>query len=306
MTDRPLPCAEVPSFPVQDQINRTFAQAAGLWRRVTPKRAVLFYGRALIRPGATLTWLRHLDRLAGQHDLGAPDDALLQKPLSKFLCHGLPTRRRLELVCGHFDLAATLMTPAAMAASWRGAHVPLGQVAGRTDAYALTLALADCAGGRHEGGHALALTRLSDGIELCSLKFLLIDGPQGVTAVIGGVQGSEGAKRAVIEATRDLGGLRPKEALLLVIQGLIATGGAEGCLAVASDRLTIRYRRRRRQALLKADVDAFWRDRRATPDAEFGFLVPWSGLTGNKPRDRAKRAFAELGQALRRDGGQTR
>lgn len=312
MTDRPLVSTKVPSFPVQDQIDSIAAQAAGLWRRARAKRAGLFYGRWLLRPRLTQRWLDYLESLRLRYDLGLPHDELLQKPVAKFLCHGMDEHQRLALICGHFDLAVAVMDRAILRRVWAGHEVELGQLDGRAAAYVLTLVLADCCGGRHEGCLALRLRRQSDGLDLCNMKFVLTATPQGITAIIGGVQGAQDAKRAVIDATRDLGGLRPKDAVLLAIQGLVAPCGAPGCLAVARDRLPIAYRRRRRQQMLKADNDSFWLDRRGVAEPVYGFHVPWTGLTGDKLRDRCKRRCAALGAAARADalpeggGDQTR
>jgi uncharacterized protein VirK/YbjX len=66
---------------------------------------------------------------------------------------------------------------------------------------------------------------------------------------VGGLQGAAhaDAKRAVISATRDLGGLRPKDAIMLVLKGLIAHGATAYLIAVSNSNHVINHRASKRR-----------------------------------------------------------
>jgi uncharacterized protein VirK/YbjX len=105
----------------------------------------------------------------------------------------------------------------------------------------------------------------------------------------------------MVSMTRDLSGLRPKEAALMVLQGLAAEG-AHDYFAVAHSRHPIRYRRARRQKMMVSDIDAFWRERSGEPDEIFGFKVPFSSLEGGDKRSQMKSSFFSLGKRLAEAG----
>ena len=80
-----------------------------------------------------------------------------------------------------------------------------------------------------------------------------------------------GHKRDVIDATRELHGLRPKDAILLAARAFAKAVGATSVHAVANrhhvlDRLS--------GASKHADYDAYWRERGATPGGPLGFVFP--------------------------------
>ncbi|MFK0205692.1 DUF535 family protein [Agrobacterium sp. NPDC090283] len=119
--------------------------------------------------------------------------------------------------------------------------------------------------------------------------------PPSMEIVVGGMQGPRAAKEQMVSVTRDLSGLRPKEAALMVLQGL-ACEGAGRYFAVAHSRHPIRYRRARRQKMMVSDIDTFWRERSAEPDDMFGFKVPFSNLEGEDKRSHMKLSFFNLGK----------
>jgi len=92
--------------------------------------------------------------------------------------------------------------------------------------------------------------------------------------------------------TRDLCGLRPKEAVLMVMQAYLEKD-AQSFLAISQARHPINHRRRRRQKMLLSDIDAFWNERLAMPESMFGFEVPVSRMDGSDKRNRIKKAFFE-------------
>lgn len=272
-------------------------------QRASWKRSFLFWMRFAAHPVATVRWWRYLSRFAAEHRLPPPHDALLQKPLSKFLMGDISYTRRLGFLAENFAMAADCFSADVLAGIWAGNTIEIGSISGRRDGYYCTLALADLCGGRHEGAFALRLIRTRDNAVLWTVKFIFVAQAQGDgwTVVVGGMQGVRAARQDMVAATRDLSGLRPKEALLVLMQGLMAAD-ASAYFAVSHARHSITRRRARRQKMLLADIDSFWRERCAEPDRVFGFRVPVSTLDGADKRSLVKRGFYTLAENLRKNG----
>ncbi|MGN6775205.1 DUF535 family protein [Rhizobium sp.] len=275
-----------------------------LWRiltfslRVRWKRALLFWCRFAANPLLTIRWWRFTAAFAAARELPLPHDELLQKPLSKFLVHGMPNARRLSLLVEHFSIAETIFSRDSMTRLWRGEWLEMGLVQGKSEAYACCIALADRSGGRHEGAFAIKLLRVSDQALLCTARFTFVNqGMEGrYTFVVGSMQGPRNAKQRIVEVTRDLAGLRPKEAILIVLQGLAAEGGMQHFLAVSQARHPIQYRRHVRQSMLLSNIDAFWLERSAEPEGVYGFRVPYSTILGTDRRSQSKSWFYNIGE----------
>lgn len=269
--------------------------------RVSLKRAVVFSMRLVRHPLLTARWITFLGAFAERHRLGLPHDDLLRKSIPTFFLHGASAGQRLDLLLAHFDLASEVLSRRSLIALWRGGILEMGTVSGRGENYRIELQLADCCGARHEGVFAVRLRRQSDGYILCTVGFIFVRCDDGAYSLaIGGIQGPRGeeAKRALITATRDLGGLRPKDAALLVLQGLVAEGDA-GCIhAVSNEKHVINRRRRKRRKMMVADLDAYWRDRGGVLSEPFGFRLPFADgkavREGNR-RGQSKWAFRDIG-----------
>lgn len=275
-----------------------------LWRiltlglRLRWKRALLFWCRFAANPLPTIRWWRFAATFAAENGLPPPHDELLQKPLSKFLVHGMSSSRRLLLLADHFTIAERILSRDSMTRLWKGEWLEMGAVDGRSETYICQIALADRSGGRHEGAFAVKLLRMSDKALLCTARFTFIRQGSGdcYTFVIGSMQGPRNAKQRIVDVTRDLSGLRPKEAILIVLQGLAAEGGTRHFLAVSQARHPIQYRRRRRQSLLISNIDAFWAERSAEAENIYGFKVPYSQIRGADRRSQSKAWFYQIGE----------
>ncbi|NLS16356.1 DUF535 domain-containing protein [Rhizobium sp. P40RR-XXII] len=266
--------------------------------RVRWKRALLFWGRFAANPLLTIRWWRFAATFAAERGLPPPHDELLQKPLSKFLVHGMLGSRRLSLLIDHFSIAERILSAESMTRLWCGEWLEMGFVQGRSETYACFIALADRSGGRHEGAFAVKLMRIEDKAVLCTVRFTFVSqGSQDrYTFVVGSMQGPRNAKQRIVEVTRDLSGLRPKEAILIVLQGLVTEGGIQHFLAVSQVKHPIQYRRRMRQSMMRSNVDAFWAERSAQPEGTYGFSVPFSKICGADRRSQSKMWFHGIGE----------
>lgn len=272
-------------------------QVLTLVTRTGWKRGLLFWARFVARPSVTLRWWKFAGTFAVLRGYGVPHDDLLQKPLSKFLVYGMRTSQRLHLLTEHFVIAEQILSRESMKRVWRGDVLKMGEINGRGEIYTCLLMLADRCGGRHEGAFALRLVRSRDQALLCSGRFTFVRyGLDRYTFVAGSMQSPRNAKRLIIEATRDLSGLRPKEAILMVLQGLVSEGGADHFLAISQAKHPIRYRRSRRQSMMRSNIDSFWLERNAEPEVTYGFLVPRSRTDGSGKRNQSKARFSSLGE----------
>ncbi len=276
-------------------------QVLGLGSRMTLKRSTVFCLRFLARPAMTLNWLMFLGDFARQNALGCPHDDLVRKSLGTFFVHGASARDRLKLLTNHFRIAAEVLTPDVLRALWRGHAIDVRTIEGRSESYKVQLLLADHCGSRHEGVFALRLSRARDGYALCTAGFIFVrSGYTGSSMAIGGMQGPKAtdAKRALITATRCLGGLRPKDAVLLTLQGLVSNSSSGHFMAVSNARHVINQRRRKRRRMMHADMDDYWIERGGEPDQPFGFRLPIksvAGAPGANRREHSKLAFWEAG-----------
>lgn len=291
-----------------------FSQILGLCGRLGVRQSRIFLTRFACKPVSSFKWFRFLAHFRRRHGLGCPHDDLMRKKPYKFFALGLPGHRGFDLLVDHFNLAAAGLPREMLEAAWRGRAIDIGQVTGRRDAYALTMRLSVHSGTSHEGAFSIRLTRQSDRLDLVRLSFILYPlgasplgaSPLGTgryTVAIGGLQGSKEpeAKRAVIEATRDLCGLRPKDAALLVMEGIAIGGGADHVLGVCDTRHTINYRSPEKRAPKRADMNRYWIDRGGCEGGEFGFAMPVRSRDMAAPHSRRevyKFEFLEFGKRL--------
>lgn len=275
-----------------------------LWRilsfalRARWKRGILFWLRFAANPLLTIRWWRFLAGFTAVRGFPAPHDALLQKPLSKFLVYGMRSSQRLALLVDHFLIAERILSRESLMRLWRGEWLDMGMVHGRNETYTCRIALADRFGGRHEGAFAVRLVRIRDMALLCTGRFTFLrQGSQGnYTFVIGSMQGPRNGKRLTVEATRDLSGVRPKEAILMLLQGLTVEGGVAHFFAISEAKQPIQYRRAKRRSMMLSAINAFWAERSAQPEDTYGFTVPKSATSGTDSRCRSKICFHTIGE----------
>ncbi|KXF77104.1 virK protein [Paramesorhizobium deserti] len=283
-----------------------YRQATGLALRLTVRRAAAFWLRTAFSPWLTMRWMRFLAAFTDRHVQAPPHDDLLRKSLATFLVHRMSRHRRLKLLMQHFEIAGEILCPNALQTLWQGGHVDIGTVSGRDADYRLELCLSDHCGSRHEGAYSLRLKRCDDGMSLCTASFIFVRCPgNSYSIVIGGMQGpaSSEAKRAMIAATRCLGGLRPKDAALLVLKGLMARSATPYLIAVSNARHAINQRAARRRRMMLADLDAYWIERGGVHFPQFGFRLPVDPIIGDgggSRRDISKIAFWKAGVKLLR------
>lgn len=268
------------------------------------RKAVAFALRQLAYPRLFMHWYSFLARFSAQYRLTLPHDDLIRKAVPNFFLHKATSKERLYWLQNHFAIAGRAMATEDLQSLWQGKRLRIAIIEGKQDYYDLSLCLSDHAGARHEGVFTISLSRRRDQAFLHMLSFIFTTDEKGnVTIAIGGFQGakSEYAKRYVIDTTRDLFGLRPKDALLLVAEGMAETGGADHMMAVTNDTHVINFRHAARREKLKSDLNSYWTERGGKAGGRFGFILPLRNSRVSEKttkRELCKSAFLFAGQQL--------
>ena len=123
---------------------------------------------------------------------------------------------------------------------------------------------------QREGELAIVVASQPVGRELCrlSLCFARVDGEPAF--VIGGLQGSASTfKRDVIAATRDLHGLRPKDAALLAARAMARALGFKPVHGICDAN---HVQRRLQDRAKFSRYDDYWTERGGNRSGPFGFV----------------------------------
>lgn len=146
---------------------------------------------------------------------------------------------------------------------------------------------------QREGELVIFISKSVDGDRLCRLSFCLSKINGHLCVVIGGLQGPPaGHKREVIDATRDLFGLRPKDAVFLAARAIAKALHADRVYAV-SDTHHVLARLQDRKKF--SHYDSYWRERGGEAEGPYGFTFPPLGELADtgKGRDTMKIAISE-------------
>jgi hypothetical protein len=265
---------------------RAAALARGLPACARDKAFRLLVLRAALAPNVALAWARRLRKAQRRHGLPEPPARMLMKPLRSYLTRDLRPRDRLEILVRHHDWMERTFSPAFLASYYLGEATTMARAPARKGAE-LTVALASSltVSTQREGEIAFLLFDASAAILLARLTLTYWRGADGPALVIGGLQGPAGEKRAVIEATRLLYGLRPKDAIVLAARAFARALGLP-LLAVDDARHILE---RLHGSTKQARHDAYWLERGAEPFPSLGFRFPvLQDETGGDARARTK------------------
>ncbi len=249
-----------------------------------------FWLRSLLAPRVAWSWRDHALSLYRQHGAAIPSARVLSKPLHGYLRRGLNPATRLSALVEHYRLFGAFMGADCLRDLCWGRQVELARLQGRKDStFRLFLIDATLVQTQREGECTVCLVREGSATLLSRLTFSFSTVDGRVALAIGGMQGPKaGHKREVIDATRDLHGLRPKGAALLAVRA-IADGLGSAVHAVGD---ALHVHRALPEHPKYSSYDAYWAERGAIAGGPFGFVVPpLDGLpTPKKKRDEAKTA----------------
>jgi uncharacterized protein VirK/YbjX len=232
---------------------------------------------------AHCAWSRFLLGNAERLHWAEAHPQLLWKLQRPYLQIDVPVATKLAWLRDHYEWMEGHWPVALRQALHQDGQAVLAHIqAGENAAYRLTLGVDPQFA--KEGELTLALWR--DGERLAVLAFTLHRDADGLWVVhIGCLQGAVGADSADVirTATKELQGLRPKQAVLQALYALASQQGISALRAVANAGHIYQGRRRRRERVL-ADYDAFW--------SEFGAVR--HGTTFHLPAVLERKALADV------------
>ncbi|MCO6184843.1 DUF535 family protein [Rhizobium sp. L1K21] len=252
-------------------------------KSLLPSEIKSFALRSLFSPSGTYDYIVFLRKYLGELQLPFglfPREA--SKPLKPFLTPGLRLAQRVALLKDHHEVARKCLGDTALRQLWKEGAVAILCLCGtRGRRYRLSLDIPSIS--RHEGALSFVFSELDqesgEWVLLSAITFILSDswlGDGRRALIIGGLQGSnrEGSKDAMVAATRNLGGMRPKFAVLLAVQALADLTGIVDIFAVSNQTHLINVRKRSSRKRMYADLDGYWIEQGATEDPKIGFRMP--------------------------------
>jgi uncharacterized protein VirK/YbjX len=227
--------------------------------------------RSLLAPVSAARWRRHIRALYRDVAAAPPPVRVLAKPVRRYVHRAYWPRQRLALLFEHYRWLRALFSRDFLARLYAEAPLPIVALSGRRGGeYALFVIAANVVAMQREGELAIVVAKRATGRELSrlSLCFARVDGEPAI--VVGGLQGPAGIfKRDVIDATRDLYGLRPKDAALLAAR---AMGRALGFNALHGICDANHVLRRLQNKTKFSRYDDYWLERGGKRDGPFGFV----------------------------------
>jgi uncharacterized protein VirK/YbjX len=271
--------------------------------RVQPQKPAkafrAYFLRSLLAPVSSARWRRYIRALYRDVAAAPPPVRVLAKPVRRYVHRAYSPRQRLALLFEHYRSLRALFSREFLARLCAEAKLPVAALIGRRGGeYELFVIAANVVYMQREGELAIVVANRSTGRELSrlSLCFARVDGEPAI--VVGGLQGPAGIfKRDVIDATRDLYGLRPKDAALLAAR---AMGRALGFKALHGICDANHVMRRLQNTAKFSRYDDYWAERGGISGGPFGFIfgpLEASAPSSNR-RDATKAAIVAAMEAF--------
>lgn len=242
-------------------------------RTIGDKAYRLFVLRSLLAPRVSRAWFRFIRDF--HEDVGAAPapSRVLVKPLRSYLRAGLSPRQRLGLILDHYRIARHMFSAEALRTLCDGGALKLAELAGRKNTtFVVSMSASVTASMQREGELVMTIQKRGQGDMLSRLSFSLATVSGERALIIGGLQGPHAsARKQVVDATRELHGLRPKDATLLAVRAL-AQALEVGVVHAVSDAGHVLNKH---QDLSKfSRYDEYWLERGASPGGPYGYLFP--------------------------------
>lgn len=250
-------------------------------------------------------WVRFIDGYYGRYTgEAAPVELVRTKFLRSFYSRKLSPMARLGKLKAHYDFLEAHFRNHLIRTLLSGVEIRLASMTGKGGAL-YDIGLAQHPRYRAEGDLTLFLRRRGDEVALAALTFSFAsragsfasrEGSFGANAErelslhIGGLQGpqADDGKQRVVDATRDLYGLRPKGAVLSALYDLAAVLGITDIEAVGMRNHPLNDGRH----AVFANNDSFWAEQGAVAVAGGDFRLP---------AQLPQRAFEEVPAKKRKD-----
>jgi uncharacterized protein len=260
---------------VADTVRALGRASARIARQQGLSAAVNFWSKAHRDPRALATWIDFITRHAAAHG-AAPDARELRKPQRNYGRAHRNVAARVRSLITHHRFSAHHLPLNFYRALLNGQPVRLAGMVGRKGIYTISLASSLRHEQKQEGeltlfvsdaeGRALARMAFSFDCDNCGHPQLLIGGLQGLAAGID--------KSVIVQATRDLSGLRPKDASLVAVHALAQALGIDQVLAVSQATHVLSTEWAFSRSFISRDYDGFWRDRGGIEAPGIGYVMP--------------------------------
>ena len=263
------------------------------------KAVRLYVLRSMLAPRVSARWTDFIRRYYRRAGASGPAARVLAKPLRSYLHRHLGPTQRLKSLVDHYRQMDQVLSRDCVQALCRGESIAMARLIGRRDSrFTVSIAASVTLATQREGELVICIARDGDEMKLSKLSLSLatVEGQRAL--VVGGIQGPQaGHKRDVIDATRELYGLRPKDAVLLAARALAAAAAAASVLAVSDANHVLN----RLQDIQKfSGYDDYWLERGAKPGGPYGFIL--TALDGAEPgakgRDKLKAAIVQAVQSF--------
>jgi uncharacterized protein VirK/YbjX len=240
------------------------------------KRARIFYLRSLANLHHAARWLRFLSDQAQACEISVIDPTLMRKHVRTYGVANWSKAEQVDATIAHYKILSSFLSGMRLRALMTGERVDLVTLTGKKHRYAI---YASAALTTFREGEIKLICANDAGDSLATLTFCLFEQKGTRAMLIGGLQGprSATAKRAIITATRDLYGVRPKQAVFEVARAIAQLTACEQLFAVSNKTHVARNS-------LTSDYDGFWIERGAFAHQRFGFEFPKEII--DRPRGR--------------------
>ena len=238
--------------------------------------AIVFWTKSLRDPVAIGHWIDFVIKHHAAFSAEAPNVRVLRKPQRNYGVAGLSVKQRVSALISHYRFAARRLPAQTHNALLGVEQIPLARLTARDTFFDLWLGSSLPFGQKQEGELTVWLTN-SEGISLARMAFSFGEDAGGEpTLLIGGLQGlSAGVdKKVIVQATRALSGLRPKDAVFVGVQAVGRAVGAVRLLAVANLTHVLAAEWFMSDSVISRDYDGFWKERGGEPEPGIGFALP--------------------------------
>jgi uncharacterized protein len=263
------------------------------------KAVRLYVLRSMLAPRVSARWTDFIRRYYRRAGASGPVARVLAKPLRSYLHRSFGPTQRLKSLVDHYHQMDEILSRDCVRALCRGESIAIARLNGRKDThFTVSIAASVTLATQREGELVICIARDGGETKLSklSLSFATVEGQRAL--VVGGIQGPQGGhKRDVIDATRELYGLRPKDAVLLAARALAAAAAAARAHAVSDANHVLN----RLQDIQKfSGYDDYWLERGAKPGGPYGFIL--TALDGAEPgakgRDKLKATIVQAVQSF--------
>lgn len=231
----------------------------------------LYLLRSLLAPTVSARWSRFIHGFHRDAGAARPVARVLAKPLRNYVHRAYWPRRRLDLLLEHYRWFGALFSRDFIRRICSQEALSVAMLQGRRNRrYEIFVVASVTAIMQREGELAIFLARGPHEPKMCRLAVCFTAVDSQLSMVIGGIQGPLTAhKREVIDATRDLYGLRPKDAVLLAARAMAQALALTGVHAVSDANHVLK---RLQDKSKFSNYDAYWLERGAEAGGPFGFV----------------------------------